>query len=314
MNKSFTLPSFETLDDFLHQTYSHIIENGHIVKGKRGSIKEINNFAATLENPRARTSHSLERRLVISKFAEFAWYLSGEADLEFIKPYISDYKKEDSKDGKVLGAYGPRIFGTQANGISQFERICDQIRSRPETKQAYLLISESSDFRVRENPHSSPPCTIGLHFILRNDRLNLTTFMRSNDAFFGLPHDVFCFTMLQEMVAVKLGFEIGHYSHICTSMHIYEKFIDNINDYLNEGLFDPLNMPSMPTVSDDIIRFIISAFRNKGKTQYESEIPPYWADYALFSKKKYSKESPEDWLSLFQTEGMKSIAANSLNK
>jgi thymidylate synthase len=37
----------------------------------------------------------------------------------------------------------------------------------------------------------------------------MVTTMRSNDAYLGLPHDVFCFTMLQEIIARSLGREIG---------------------------------------------------------------------------------------------------------
>jgi thymidylate synthase len=65
------------------------------------------------------------------------------------------------------------------------------------------------------------PCTVMLHFMIRNFKLNLTVYMRSNDAWLGLPYDLFNFTQIQCQVAVKLGYPPGNYYHIAGSMHVY---------------------------------------------------------------------------------------------
>lgn len=310
----FKTPYFETLDDLLHETYKHIMDNGSKVIGKRGAILEVNNFVATLINSRARTSLSLDRRLVRSKFAEFAWYLSADSSREFIIPYISAYNDEESENKKILGAYGPKIFGERYNGNSQFDRIYEQLKLRSDTKQAYISISDISDYKVRDDVYSSPPCTIGLHFLYRDKALNLTVYMRSNDAYFGLPHDLFCFSMLQEMVSVKLGMRLGKYTHICTSLHIYDKHLERVDSYLQEGLFEQLPMPAMSEFNDRILQYIVEAYQNKDDTLEldTNELPPYWHDFALFSDKYFSKHSTNDWLSLFKTEELKKIAINSI--
>lgn len=41
--------------------------------------------------------------------------------------------------------------------------------------------------------------------------------MRSNDAYLGFPHDVFFFTMIQELVARSLGIRVGDYHHFATT-------------------------------------------------------------------------------------------------
>ena len=60
--------------------------------------------------------------------------------------------------------------------------------------------------------------------------------MRSNDAFKGLPHDVFCFTMLQEIFARTLGVHVGVYKHAVGSLHLYDKDRQKANQYLKEGI------------------------------------------------------------------------------
>jgi thymidylate synthase len=57
-----------------------------------------------------------------------------------------------------------------------------------------------------------------MQFIVRREELHLFVCMRSNDAFMGLPHDVFAFTMLQELVARLIGCELGN---IITSYLVY---------------------------------------------------------------------------------------------
>lgn len=70
--------------------------------------------------------------------------------------------------------------------------------------------------------------------------------MRSNDAYFGLPHDVFCFTMLQEMMARRLGYDVGEYYHYVGSMHVYVDYLSQLEDYLAEGWHRTEPMPEMP--------------------------------------------------------------------
>jgi hypothetical protein len=56
---------------------------------------------------------------------------------------------------------------------------------------------------------------------LRNGELMATTLMRSNNAFLLMPYNVFEFTLLQEMIAVSVGVNVGSYSHFALSMHVY---------------------------------------------------------------------------------------------
>jgi thymidylate synthase len=71
--------------------------------------------------------------------------------------------------------------------------------------------------------------------------------MRSNDAYIGLPHDVFCFTMLQEIVARTLGYELGSYRHFVGSMHLYERHRNDAQRYVDEAVQPRIEMPEMPS-------------------------------------------------------------------
>jgi thymidylate synthase len=306
---------FRSLDDLLYSTYREIIECGVPINSKRASNIEITQFAATLLNPRIRTSMSLDRKLVKSKFAEFAWYLSKNQDKDFITPYISPYSREEQQGNKILGAYGPKIFESIEGRTSQFERVIEQIVKRKTTKQAYIAISDAEDYKYRDQQFSSPPCTIGLHFYVRDEKLNLVVYMRSNDAYLGLPHDLFCFTMLQELIALKTNLALGTYTHYATSMHAYEKDVEKINNYIAEGLQEPIEMPSMVDGSEKMLDLVSAEFDPRTDQSNFQELDNYWKDFSLFSI-KHARSSPDQklWTDKFSDKNMKLIAKNSITQ
>jgi len=60
--------------------------------------------------------------------------------------------------------------------------------------------------------------------LIRNKQLHMLTNMRSNDAFWGLPHNIFSFTMIQEILARTLSVELGTYKRdyiLDTDIHMW---------------------------------------------------------------------------------------------
>jgi len=62
--------------------------------------------------------------------------------------------------------------------------------------------------------------------MVRNGKLNMLVFMRSNDAIFGAGYDLNIFFHIQAIMASKLGIEVGKYTHIADSFHIYEQHFE----------------------------------------------------------------------------------------
>ena len=86
------------------------------------------------------------------------------------------------------------------------------------------------------------PCTFGLSFMIREDRLHVTTIMRSNNAWQLLPYNIFEFSLLAEVVADRIGIDFGTYTHHSLSLHLYEKDYQYAEDWLDivqrSGRFD----------------------------------------------------------------------------
>ena len=207
----------ETLDDALLRLYPELLSRASNVSASRGDNTEILGVLIEIAIPRARLSRSETRGKLFSSFGELLWYLTGGNQLDFIEPYIRRYRDESEDGLTVYGGYGRRLF--QQRGHNQIQNVIELLRARPTSRRAVIQLFNAEDIAAE---YSEIPCTTTLQFFVREDMLHLIVTMRSNDAYIGLPHDVFCFTMLQEIVARSLNREIGSYRHFVGSMHLYD--------------------------------------------------------------------------------------------
>lgn len=279
------IPYFQvpSIDDLIRVAYTNLLNHGERIEPSKGKAIEISGITFELTNPRARLSLSASRGRVFSALGEMCWYLSGSANGRVMDYYIPEYSKHNADDPEsqeciVNGAYGPRIFCQES---PQFENIYEILSRKPFSRQAVIRLFDSKDIA---EPHRDVPCTCTLQFLLRDGRLNLITYMRSNDAYKGLPHDVFCFTMFQEIMAARLNCELGYYKHIVGSLHLYSGDEDKVKPFLDEGWYGTVtSMPPIPkTGLEEGKQALLSAeesLRLTGKVDQNLEhIPKYWAN------------------------------------
>lgn len=233
--------SERTVDDLMNRAVSLIFEHGTTILPTKGEALDLNGITLELTDPRARLSRSATRGVLFSSLGELCWYLSGSNDLEPIAYYLSHYR-ELGEGGKVHGGYGPRLFDPDGRG--QIHSVIALLRKNPDSRRAVVSVFERGDL---QGSHRDVPCTCLLQFLVREERLALVTYMRSNDVYLGLPHDIFAFTMLQELVATSLGVSIGSYVHMVGSLHLYARDEERARIFLNEGWQSTITeMPAMP--------------------------------------------------------------------
>lgn len=227
----------DSLDGMLRGGIEHILDRGERVSSTRGDSREVRGAVFQLTNPRARVSRSAQRGQFFGALGEFSWYLAGSADLDHVSYYIPPYRKFV---GDGTGSYGPRLFGSP----SRIDRVIDILRRKPTSRQAVIQLFDNDDLK---NNSLDVPCTCTLQFLLRNDAVEMITHMRSNDVMLGMPFDVFSFTMIQELVARSLDKELGTYTHMVGSLHLYTKNELDARNYLAEGIMAGMAMPHMPS-------------------------------------------------------------------
>ncbi|MFD1893311.1 thymidylate synthase [Ottowia beijingensis] len=279
----------DSLDDLLLKVYKQILERGITIKPSKGDAREISGILLKLSAPRARLSRSESRGLLFSCLGELLWILAGSDRLDFIQHYIPGYDEFSDDQKTIYGAYGPRLFGKVPN--DQVPRVIQLLKDKRDSRQAVLQLFDRTDTLTF---HKDVPCTCTLQFMVRDSRLHMLTSMRSNDAWLGLPHDVFTFTMIQELVARSVGIELGEYKHAVGSLHLYNKHQDKALRFVSEGWQTRRPMPPMPKGDPWASVKSLVAFEKKVRTGHGAmptpPIDPYWEDLAtLLSIHKASR-------------------------
>lgn len=82
----------------------------------------------------------------------------------------------------------------------------------------------------KNKPTKDFPCTIAIQVFIRNNKLHWITMLRSQDIYYGMRNDIYCFTKMMQLMAEELEIECGKYYHICNSLHIYAKQFDKLYD------------------------------------------------------------------------------------
>lgn len=100
------------------------------------------------------------------------------------------------------------------------------LRNEPLTRQAYLPVWFPEDTGAVHG--GRVPCTIGYHFIIRNNKLHITYHIRACDFFRHFRDDIYLTARLAQWMLTNLkdfeGFKdvtLGDLTFCCTSMHCF---------------------------------------------------------------------------------------------
>ena len=204
--------------EYWYKELEELQKNGFSDTSRDGNVVgEFINAITIISDPRNNIVNSDIRKLNLRyMIGEFLWYNASDNSLAGIQNYTKAWDRMSDNGTTVNSNYGHKI--REFYGFDQWEYVKGLLNKDSNSRQAIIHI---------KNPNSSPskdvPCTISLQFFIRDNKLFLTTYMRSNDIWMGFPYDVFNFCCFQIQMAMELGVEIGCYTHISGSLHLYER-------------------------------------------------------------------------------------------
>lgn len=211
------------VNNFYRNIIKDVYFHGDVVNG----TKEICNYRATLlniENPIISIRNISKKYLA----AEMLWYFCARNDVAFIGKYASMWNKITDDGVTNNSAYGYIL--KKKHGFDQIEKMVELLKKDPYSRRAVININIPNEHVIETKDEM---CTICLNFQLRNDSLNCTAVMRSNDLFFGTPLDTVFFITVQKYIADKLGVKYGTYTLFAMSIHMYERDYDKFKDILD---------------------------------------------------------------------------------
>ena len=187
------------VDDAFEYWYHLLTTDMEVSTSRDGNIVgEVINAITVISDPTKCISRNKIRNLPMRYcIGELLWYLSGNNKLTGIRNYTKNWDRM-SDDGETVNSnYGYLI--QEYYGFNQLDHIEQMLRKNPETRQAVIHLKPAM-----YKPTKDLPCTVCLQFFIRENKLYMTTYMRSNDLWMGFPYDVFQFTCLQIYLAMKL--------------------------------------------------------------------------------------------------------------
>lgn len=194
-------------------------------KGQRLTIRgydvlELRNHITIIDKPLERCIVTPQRNNnIFATVAETAWVLAGRNDLAYLHQYLPR-AGDFSDDGQTWrAAYGPRLRNW--HGVDQLKEVLRLFQNDAYTRRAVMAIFDPS---VDYQESKDIPCNNWLHWMIRDNRLNLSIALRSNDAIWGFSGiNSFEWSVLQEVLAHWAGVSVGDTTFFAGSFHVYER-------------------------------------------------------------------------------------------
>ncbi len=163
---------------------------------------------------------------------ETAWQLSGKKNAEWInKKAPKLWTKFTDKDGTIPGAYGYRW--RSAFGRDQISMTINELRYNYTTRQLYISAWDPCADGLGAAQKKNIPCPVGFSVYRYENYLNGSVFLRSSDAFVGLPYDVLNYSLLFDALASSCGCKVNILTFTLANVHVYGSHFKTIK----EGLF-----------------------------------------------------------------------------
>lgn len=273
-----------------YDAVQELLKNGEECSPRGKLIKELRPVMIGFKNPYNRVTFLGSRRVnPFFQLAESLWIVSGRADVKWLTKFNNNMASF-SDDGVWFNApYGERIrawnknalHGVIINPIDQLLDAYNKLLADKDTRQAVVVISnpmfDNYRYTVGEKGKDIA-CNLIFTFKIRNDKLDITVFNRSNDAHWGLWGANLCqFSTIQEVMLNWLrnsgveefaNLELGTYTQMTDSLHIYlddygAKCTTDVQEYYKSNPVDEVHWdftcvdePRMKLNKDGFNRFL----------------------------------------------------------
>lgn len=244
---------FDTFAEAYKDSLTDLITFPEYETRPRGmTIKENCDVALVIGNPLSCLYENTVRSSQLKYIAaELLWYFMGRNDVGYISKFAKFWESIQNDDGTVNSSYGHLLFANpNEHGFMQYEWAVDSLLKDKDSRQAVLHFNLPSHQR---DGNKDFVCTMYGIFQIRENKLNFTVSMRSNDVILGLPTDIAFFATLQSQMLFHLvthggeefrELELGTYTHIANSFHLYERHFDLVDRMIRED-FVPHQIPKV---------------------------------------------------------------------
>lgn len=252
------------------QLLNHVLDKGTLTHNRTG-IDTLSVFGYQWRHNMADGFPLLTtKKMYVKAIAhELIWFLKGSKYTHYLKQngitIWDEWAKADGFVGPIYGHQWRRWSTTAGGEVDQLEKLIVQIKKNPNSRRHLV-----SAWNVAElDQMVIPPCHFAFQCTVADDKLNLHFFMRSADAFLGLPFDIASYAFLLQILCHQTDLIPGELLVSITDLHIYTNHLQQVDEQLTR---EPLPLP-------------IFTWQRKDVRDYDGEI-------LLGKQSKYSGKDP----------------------
>lgn len=250
---------------------SYILEHGEIREDRTGT-GTIGIFGTQLHFDIKDTIPLLTTKRVAWRHCiqELLWFLRGDTDAKILqeqgvriwdgntsREFLDSRGLVDYDEGILGPGYGWqwRFFGTPydqkyadtskidrneiCSGVDQIEHVIREIQENPFSRRLLVSAWNPTDLKMT----ALPPCHFGFQFYVEKaiphekeedprNFLNCHFMMRSNDLGCGFAFNLFSYSVLTYIIAMKCDLRPGKLVYTCSDAHIYLDHVEMLNEQL----------------------------------------------------------------------------------
>jgi thymidylate synthase len=160
---------------------------------------------------------------------------NAPCDMKYINSYALQYLWAGIKEEGETYTYGSRL----REPLDQVEEIIDRYVKEPNDRQLTFIIRQPHDILKQiDGMRHEPPCLTVIDTELVNDKMHLTCYFRSWDAFAGLPANIAGIQIFNEALVSEINrragteYDTGKLIFHSKNCHIYSRLYDLVEELI----------------------------------------------------------------------------------
>lgn len=141
--------------------------------------------------------------------------IKGEALFDYVTSLDDEHQIYLDDDGFIY-TYSERLQNYQ--GRNQLIDIVNRLKQDEGSNRAVAITFNP----FSDNERDDIPCLQLIQALVRNDKLILSVYFRSNDLYGAFPSNMMFLTYLGMKIADELDMQFDYIDYHCSSLHIYE--------------------------------------------------------------------------------------------
>ena len=199
---------------------NEVIYNGKYTYKDDSKIKEVIGVHKQIKNPYSNSIINISA----DKFASYVkkgifdiaeYPIKGEALFDYVTS-LDDEHQIYLDDNGFIYTYSERL--QNYNDINQLDVIINRLNKNINSNRAIAVTYNPMVDMNRQDI----PCLQVIQALVRNDKLILSVYFRSNDLYGAFPSNMMFLTYLGMKIANELGVQFDYIDYHCSSLHVYE--------------------------------------------------------------------------------------------